>query len=189
MNLVKAIVASAFLWPISPVVSETPGMQYQLQLRTLDLRAKQQYSNSVRLKPPSVYIPGAPEDIPNSAKYSGPYVTMARRIARENNIPESLFLRLIHQESRWNPKALSPKGAIGLAQLMPVTARYLGVNPRAPQKNLEGGARYLAEQYKRFRSWALALAAYNAGPEAVKRYGGIPPYKETQNYVRIIMKP
>lgn len=168
--------------------AETPGLQYQLQLRTLDLRAKQQYSNSVKLKPPSVYIPGAPEDLPKGAAYSGPYVSMARRAAQQHKVPEALFLRLIHQESRWNPNAVSPKGAIGLAQLMPDTARGLGVNPRDPNQNLEGGARYLSAQYKRFRSWSLALAAYNAGPQAVERYGGIPPYKETQNYVRIIMQ-
>ena len=97
-------------------------------------------------------------------------------------------MRLINHESRWNPKALSPKGAIGLAQLMPDTARLLNVNPRIPSQNLEGGARYLAIQYKRFGSWRLALAAYNTGPEAVVKYGGVPPYKETQNYVRIILK-
>ena len=71
---------------------------------------------------------------------------------------------------------------------MPDTARLLNVNPRIPSQNLEGGARYLAMQYTRFRSWRLALAAYNAGPEAVVKYGGVPPYKETQNYVRIILK-
>ena len=116
------------------------------------------------------------------------YLDLAKRAANRHRIPEALFLRLINQEGRWNPKALSPKGAIGLAQLMPDTARLLNVNPRIPAQHLEGRARYLAMQYKRFRSWRLALAAYNAGPEAVVKYGGVPPYKETQNYVRIILK-
>ena len=71
---------------------------------------------------------------------------------------------------------------------MPETARFLNVNPRMPSQNLEGGARYLAMQYQRFRSWRLALAAYNAGPEAVAKYGGVPPYSETQNYVKVILK-
>ena len=70
---------------------------------------------------------------------------------------------------------------------MPATARYLGVNPRDPRQNLEGGARYLREQYNDFRDWRLALAAYNAGPEAVRRHGGVPPYAETQAYVVAIL--
>lgn len=108
-------------------------------------------------------------------------------IAAEHRIPEALFLALVAQESDWNRSALSSKGAIGLAQLMPDTARYLRVDPRDPVQNLTGGARYLREQYQTFGSWDLALAAYNAGPGAVRRYGGIPPYRETQNYVQTIL--
>ena len=84
------------------------------------------------------------------------------------------------------PPAKSHKGALGLAQLMPQTAALLRVDPMDPAENLEGGARYLAQQYRKFGSWRLALAAYNAGPEAVEKYGGVPPYKETQNYVKVI---
>lgn len=101
-------------------------------------------------------------------------------------MPEDLFLRLIQQESGWNPKARSHKGAYGLAQLMPATARYLRVDSKDPAQNLDGGARYLREQYETFGSWRLALAAYNAGPGAVKKHGGVPPFRETRNYVRII---
>lgn len=111
---------------------------------------------------------------------------MARAAARKHNVPEELFLRLVQQESAWKHKARSHKGAIGLAQLMPGTARYLGVNPRDPKQNLEGGAKYLREQYETFGSWRLALAAYNAGPGAVQKHGGVPPYRETRNYVRKI---
>jgi soluble lytic murein transglycosylase-like protein len=111
---------------------------------------------------------------------------MARAAANRYGIPSGLFLRLVQQESGWNPGAVSPKGAIGLAQLMPQTARVLGVDPHDPAQNLEGGARYLRQQYDRFGNWRLALAAYNAGPEAVERHGGIPPYRETRNYVRVI---
>ncbi|MEM1064871.1 MAG: lytic transglycosylase domain-containing protein, partial [Pseudomonadota bacterium] len=102
-------------------------------------------------------------------------------------IPEDLFLRLVSQESGWNPRAESHKGAMGLAQLMPQTARLLRVDAWDPRQNLEGGARYLREQYERFGSWRLALAAYNAGPGAVERYGGVPPFRETQGYVRAIL--
>lgn len=114
------------------------------------------------------------------------YIT-AVEVAERNGVPEEIFLALIAQESGWNRSALSPKGAIGLAQLMPETARELRVNPHDPAQNLEGGARYLKHQFNTFGSWELALAAYNAGPGAVQQYGGIPPYQETQNYVQIII--
>jgi soluble lytic murein transglycosylase-like protein len=111
---------------------------------------------------------------------------MARLAARKHGIPEDLFLRLVQQASGWNPSARSHKGALGLAQLMPGTASRLGVDPSDPEQNLDGGARYLSQQYARFRSWKLALAAYNAGPGAVEKHGGVPPYTETRNYVKVI---
>lgn len=164
---------------------------FQKQTSILDRRAAQQYASSVRLQPRDVYIPGAPgsEVIPrfNSARFRSQYEGTAREAARRHGVPEDLFLRLVSQESGWNPKARSHKGAMGLAQLMPTTAAKLRVNPNVPHENLEGGARYLAEQYRTFRSWRLALAAYNAGPAAVEKYNGVPPYRETQGYVRAIL--
>jgi soluble lytic murein transglycosylase-like protein len=127
------------------------------------------------------------DGIPIYSGNSGIYEDMARAAARHHDVPEDLFLRLVRTESNFHPTAKSSKGAIGLAQIMPDTARVLGVNPHSPQENLEGGARYLSQQYRRFGNWRLALAAYNAGPEAVERYRGVPPYAETQQYVRAIL--
>ncbi len=161
---------------------------FRSQTKVLDTRAAEQYNSSVRLQPQKVMTPTIWGDDVESyeGRYNGPYLQMARDAARRHGVPEDLFLRLVHQESRFNPKARSHKGAIGLAQLMPFTAAKLGVDPHDPYQNLDGGARYLAEQYREFRNWRLALAAYNAGPGAVKKYGGVPPFNETRNYVRVI---
>ena len=156
------------------------------QLKVLDTRAAEQYRNSVRLQPQPIYTPSKWGSQPYRGNYTGPFLELARDAALKNNVPVDLFLRLVQQESGWNASAVSPKGALGLAQLMPDTAKLLGVDALDPADNLEGGARYLYQQYRRFNSWRLALAAYNAGPEAVDRHGGVPPYKETQDYVKAI---
>ena len=122
-----------------------------------------------------------------SGNYKGLYLDTAKAAAERHGIPVDLFLRLVQRESGWNPGAVSHKGAQGLAQLMPDTARRLGVDPADPSENLDGGARYLRMMYDRFGDWRLALAAYNAGPEAVAKHGGVPPYEETQGYVKGIL--
>lgn len=162
---------------------------FKSQARLLDGRLSSQYRSSTR------YVPGSPKiqtraaaAIPRySGKYKGAYLGQAKAAARKHGIPEDLFLRLVQQESGFNPNALSNKGAIGLAQLMPATARGLRVDPHDPAQNLEGGARYLKQMYRKFGNWRLALAAYNAGPGAVEKHNGIPPYRETRNYVRKIL--
>jgi soluble lytic murein transglycosylase-like protein len=109
-----------------------------------------------------------------------------RSAAEYNAVEESLIRAIIHAESAYQPDARSPKGAQGLMQLMPATAAELQVgNPFDPEENIEGGARYLSQLLAEFKGdLDLATAAYNAGPNAVYKYGGIPPYDETQEYVR-----
>lgn len=108
--------------------------------------------------------------------------------AKRHGVPVKLAQRLVKQESGYNPHARSRVGAIGLTQLMPATARSLGVNPHDPVANANGGMRYLAALHTRLGSWKHAVAAYNAGPGAVSRHGGVPPYRETQNYVKTVWK-
>ena len=157
------------------------------RVAVLDGRAAQQYAGSARLRPRTTAIAPAAAAPAYVGAYRGAYLALARDAARRHGVPEDLFARLVQQESGWNPGAVSHKGAVGLAQLMPGTAGLLGVDPRDPAQNLDGGARYLRRQFDRFGTWRLALAAYNAGPEAVARHGDVPPYRETQGYVVAIL--
>lgn len=161
---------------------------FRQQASLLDTRLARQYQNSARLTPRAKEGKKGDGIIPGySGRYRGEYLTVARAAAVKHGIPEDLFLRLVQKESGWNPQAVSPKGATGLAQLMPDTAARLGVDPTDPVDNLYGGARYLRMMYDRFGSWRLALAAYNAGPGAVDDAGGVPNYAETLDYVAVIL--
>ena len=116
----------------------------------------------------------------------GAFPEIIREVAVVHGVDESLIRAIIHAESAYQPDAKSPKGAQGLMQLMPPTQAELGVNdPYDPIENIEGGTRYLAGLLKQFNGdIRLASAAYNAGPGAVERYQGVPPYPETEEYVR-----
>ena len=103
-------------------------------------------------------------------------------------LESELVRAVVWVESRYCQNAVSPKGAIGLGQLMPATALSLGVDPTDPIQNLWGTARYLRMQYDAFGDWALALAAYNAGPGNVERYGGVPPFTETHTYIHEVLR-
>jgi len=116
------------------------------------------------------------------------YDALIRESARNAGIPPALVKAVIHAESAFDPEAVSKAGAMGLMQLMPGTARELGVlKPFRAEENVRGGTRYLRRLHDRYGSWAYTLAAYNAGPTAVDRHGGIPPYAETQQYVRRVL--
>ncbi|ASK87141.1 MULTISPECIES: lytic transglycosylase domain-containing protein [Alphaproteobacteria] len=116
------------------------------------------------------------------------YISSIRAAERKHALPFGLLDALIWQESRYNPMAVSPAGAVGLAQLMPGTASDLGVRNRYdPVANINGGARYLRQMLDKFGGIHLALAAYNAGPNAVQRAKGIPRYRETRDYVKKVL--
>jgi hypothetical protein len=116
-----------------------------------------------------------------------PYANLYTRAGARYGVDPSLLAAVASQESGFDADAVSPAGAEGLMQFMPSTARGLGVDPLDPASSVDGAAKYLSGLQDRFGSTALALAAYNAGPGAVSRYGGIPPYAETQNYVRSVL--
>jgi len=120
-----------------------------------------------------------PQETPANIK------AMIQKAASDNNVDPALLDALVATESDYDPSAVSNKRAVGLTQLMPDTARSLGVaNPFDPAQNLQGGAKYLSQLISRFDgNITNAVAAYNAGPGAVDRHGGVPPYKETRNYV------
>lgn len=123
-----------------------------------------------------------------SAPTTRAYDPLVLRVGRDIGIPPALVKAVIHAESAFDPGAVSHKGAMGLMQLMPSTARSMGVrHPFSAEQNVSGGARYLRGLHEQYGNWTMALAAYNAGPAAVNRFGGVPPYRETQTYVRRVL--
>jgi hypothetical protein len=135
---------------------------------------------------PTAVAPAAMSVLPKTPR------ELAGQAAAKYKLPGSFVASVMKAESGFQPKALSPKGAIGLMQLMPETARTLGVNPHDPNQNADGGAAYLRDLLARYENdpnqVLLALAAYNAGPAAVERYHGVPPYAETREYILRVLK-
>jgi hypothetical protein len=132
---------------------------------------------------PQAALPKVPELTP---------AQLAEAAALKYSLPAAFVSSVMRAESGFNPAALSPKGAIGLMQLMPGTARDLGVDPHKPAENAEAGARYLHDLLAKYEDRPdqvqLALAAYNAGPAAVEKYHGVPPYRETREYIIRVLK-
>ena len=130
-------------------------------------------------------LPPPPVDLASLPRHE-----RARHVAQvgeDHGLPREIFAAMVMTESNFDTAARSHVGAIGLTQLMPATAREIGVNPHDPHQNLAGGALYLKQQYERFGDWPLALAAYNSGPTRVARLGRIPHIRETQDYVRRVL--
>lgn len=128
--------------------------------------------------------------VPSSSTISNSkYDSIIQTMADKYNVPFDLIKRVINAESAFNSNATSSVGAMGLMQLMPATAKWLGVsNAYSPTQNIEGGTKYLSQLLKKYDgNNKLAVAAYNAGPGNVDKYGGVPPFKETQNYVKKIL--
>jgi len=154
----SAVTASAR----QPMVS---GYQYQPQTNVLATSS-------------SAFVPGTPLE----------YQPIIQQAAERYGVPADLLSALLKIESGFNPAAVSPAGAQGIAQFMPGTAREYGIDPNDPKQAIPAAAQYLSRYQKEFGDWEKALASYNAGPGAVRRYGGIPPYKETESYVQKINK-
>ena len=180
---------SGFAWADVPVSDrtvlqqDTARAQTTRKIETTD-RARHRINTSVTC---AMYRPSRRNDPVGAAERNAAISGLVRRIAREENVNENEFLALVYQESRFNPCAKSGVGATGLAQLMPLTAAELGVNENNIEENLRGGAQYYRQQLQHYNgNVALALAAYNSGAGNVNKYGGIPPFKETQGYVRSI---
>ncbi|MBF0500759.1 MAG: lytic transglycosylase domain-containing protein [Candidatus Riflebacteria bacterium] len=139
------------------------------------------------LNPLSETIPGVVN--PDTTDFATQLLPLIQEHATRNNLDPALVKRIIEVESDFNPRALSSKGAMGLMQLMPSTARELGVDdPYDPEQNISAGTRYLAQLLQaNGGNMAKALASYNAGPGVVRQYGGIPPYAETKKFISRIM--
>jgi hypothetical protein len=163
-------------------MQDEPGVEPIIDLGSL---------HSIKLASDPVQVPTVDQPF---TKATTPLRSVAIKMAQKYNIPTDVFLALIKHESGFNQMSkktgdilTSSAGALGLAQLMPGTAKFLKVNPYDPVQNLEGGAKYLRMQLDKFKSLPLALAAYNAGPGNVAKHKGIPPFSATKQYVRNIL--
>jgi soluble lytic murein transglycosylase-like protein len=159
------------------------GDKYRLQMGggTVEIAAE----DVVAIEPEEVFTP-----LPAQPVVKAPYRELVEAAAARYKVDADLITSVIAVESNFDPKALSPKNARGLMQLLPETAERLGVqNVYDPKENIEAGTRYLRELLQRYNNdLALALAAYNAGPERVQQYGRVPPFAETLSYVRRVKR-
>jgi soluble lytic murein transglycosylase-like protein len=151
---------------------------------------------------PQIELPPAPPDLPVPVLSLAPVFQAAvppavdthaliRAAALKHRVPAAFITSIVAAESNFNPCALSPKGAIGLMQLMPATAQLFGADAAVPEQNVDAGThylRFLMDRYHKYRNWLTrVIAAYNAGPGVVDRYHGVPPYRETRTYVARVL--
>jgi soluble lytic murein transglycosylase-like protein len=159
----------------------------------IQLVAMRDISSIEKVLPPGTVQPPpvAPKLEFRPSNQSNPTRKMIDEAAWRHGLPPAIVHAVAQAESAYNQKAVSPVGAIGVMQLMPYTAAALGANPRNEAENIDAGTRYLRDMLVKFQHHpdqvAMALAAYNAGPGAVERYRGVPPYSETQTYVRRVI--
>jgi soluble lytic murein transglycosylase len=168
---------------LAPALAAPPAAAGDLY-RYVDARGIVHFTNSPtdrRFQP----VRPVRERLQVTARHRDAFDGVIASAARQHGVPPALVKAVIAAESAFQPRALSRKGAMGLMQLMPETAAYLGVRePFRPEANVYGGTAYLRELHDRFGDWTHTLAAYNAGPTAVERYRGVPPYAETRQYVK-----
>ncbi|MFZ3378747.1 MAG: lytic transglycosylase domain-containing protein [Candidatus Acidiferrales bacterium] len=175
-----AVLRSGLRLHITGYESEGAHVRLTVEGGTVDVQAE----DVVAIEPEDHFTPNAPSPVTSA----GPFANLIHAAAQKHGVDEDLIARVIAMESNFNPRAVSRKQALGLMQLLPQTAaRYSVGDIFDPAQNIDAGAHYLKDLLTRYRgNLALALAAYNAGPEMVERYGGVPPFAETQNYVRQI---
>ena len=180
ITALQALIAGAAPQPAPPQTSSFASQLADASATTLAPATGATAATATTASTAATGVSALPADVPYGAE-----ITAA---AKKHGLDPALLAGLVKQESGFNPSAGSPAGARGLTQLMPATAAGLGVsNVLDPAQNLDGGAKYLRQQLDAFGGDVTrALAAYNAGPGAVQRYGGVPPYAETQNYVRAV---
>jgi soluble lytic murein transglycosylase-like protein len=176
--------AVARISQIQQLLGEASGMQPAAATTTAATSFQSQLQQATSANASSAVAGAA-----SGADVGGQFSDLINGAAQKYGVDPALLKGLIRQESNFNPNAKSPAGAAGLCQLMPGTAAALGcTNPLDPAQAIDAGAKYLGQQLKAFGGDPQkALAAYNAGPGAVQRFGGVPPYAETQNYVRAVM--
>jgi soluble lytic murein transglycosylase-like protein len=173
-----------------PVDFNNSGLGRLADAPERNLYAARNQGNRTRVPQPELPQDGSPAPAAPAPQVdeTNPYVQHARSVATKYGVDPNIFVRQIQAESGFRPDARSPAGALGIAQFMPGTAASMGVNPMNPQQALDGAARHMASLLKKYGGdYHKALAAYNAGAGTVDKYGGVPPYAETQTYVRTIL--